>query len=206
MRSPNPTSRGQIQPVAAIALGLIAAVGLAAAVLASRPAAPSTPGASDGSPAPSVAPSAAPSATPSIAPSVTPAAPPSAAPSKAPLAVGLDNSTGHAVSIVIHDETGTVSAAVSGKPGDGMSVRWHDAVVKNRGDRSIAITWAGLPGDDLVDLGVRFDKDRYSLTMVQAGPVPNSDAMGEDRVLVLTFDAPVAAEDVSIEVLDRTVD
>jgi hypothetical protein len=36
--------------------------------------------------------------------------------------------------------------------------------------------------------------------------MPYSDAMGEDRVLVLTFDAPVAAKDVSIEVLDRTVD
>jgi hypothetical protein len=36
MRSPNPTSRGQIQPVAAIALGLIASVGLAAPDESSR--------------------------------------------------------------------------------------------------------------------------------------------------------------------------
>lgn len=30
--------------------------------------------------------------------------------------------------------------------------------------------------------------------------------MGEDRVLILTFDAPVSAADVSVEILDRTVD
>ena len=33
-----------------------------------------------------------------------------------------------------------------------------------------------------------------------------TDAMGEDRVLVLSFDGPVSADDISVEILDRTID
>jgi hypothetical protein len=68
------------------------------------------------------------------------------------------------------------------------------------------VTWVGLPGDDVVDLGINGAAGAYVLTLVQAGPVANSDAMGEDRVLILTFDAPVSAADVSVDILDRTVD
>jgi hypothetical protein len=188
MSSPTPASRGQIQPAFAIVLGIITVVAVVAAAVASRPPSPTVP------------------ASPSTPPSAAPTSAPSPAPSGGPLSVDLDNATGHDVSIKIHDESGHVVRTVSGKPADGMSVRWHEAGVKNVGARSIAITWAGLPGDDLVDLGIRFDNGTYSMTLVQAGPVPNSDAMGEDRSLVLTFDAPVGAKDVSIEVLDRTVD
>ena len=42
--------------------------------------------------------------------------------------------------------------------------------------------------------------------LVQAGPYPQTDAMGEDRILILTFDGPVSADDVSVEILNRTVD
>jgi hypothetical protein len=205
MPSPHSAGRGQIQPVVAIAFGLIAVVGLATAVLASRPASPSVPALP--STPPSAAPTNAPTPAPTTAPTSAPTPPPSAAPGAGgSLPVDLENATGHKVSILIHDETGKVAGAVSGKPGDGMSVRWHDAVVKNLDDHSIAITWAALPGDDVTDLGIAFDKGTYRLTLVQRGPVPYSDAMGEDRVLVLTFDAPVAAKNVSIEILDRTVD
>jgi hypothetical protein len=41
---------------------------------------------------------------------------------------------------------------------------------------------------------------------VRAGPYPYTDAMGEDRILVLTFDGPVSADDVSMQILDRKVD
>jgi hypothetical protein len=205
MPSPRAAGRGQIQPVVAIAFGLIAIVGLATAVLASRPASPSVPALP--SAPPSAAPTTAPTPAPTTAPIPDPTPPPSAAHGAGgSLSVDLENATGHKVSILIHDETGKVAGAVSGKPGDGMSVRWHDAVVKNVDDHSIAITWAALPGDDVANLGIDSNKGAYHLTLVQPGPLPYSDAMGEDRVLVLIFDAPVAAKNVSIQILDRTVD
>ena len=123
-----------------------------------------------------------------------------------PASVDLENATGHDVSVLIHDQTGDVVDAVSGTPGDGMSVRWHSAIVKNVDATSIRVTWVGLPGDDVSDLGISGAAGAYVLTVVQPGPVPQSDAMGEDRILILTFDAPVSADDVSVEVLDRTVD
>ena len=205
MPSPQTAGRGRIQPVVAIAFGLIAVVGLATAVLASRPASPSLPALP--SAPPSTAPTHAPTPAPTTAPTPAPTTPPSTAPGAGgSLSVDLENATGHKVSILIHDETGKVAGAVSGKPGDGMSARWHDAVVKNLDDHSIAITWAALPGDDVADLGIASNGGAYHLTMVQRGPMPYSDAMGEDRVLVLIFDAPVAAKNVSMEILDRTID
>lgn len=191
------TSRGQVQPVVALLLGVVAVVGLVAAVLVSRPSG------TTGTPA------ASPTNRPSAAPSVAPTAPPSAAPS-APVSgeikVDLENATNHAVSIQIHDETGDVVKAVSGKPGDGMSIRWHEAIVKNVDARTISVTWAGLPQDEVADLGVNAADGKYELVLVQAGPYPQTDAMGEDRILILTFDAPVSADDLSVEILNRTVD
>ena len=146
---------------------------------------------------PSTAPSAAPSARPSVAPS---------APISGDTKVILENATNHDVSIQIHDETGDVVKAASGKPGDGMSIRWHKAIVKNVDARTISVTWAGLPQDELADLGVNSAGDKYELVLVQAGPYPQTDAMGEDRILILTFEAPVSADDVSVEILNRTVD
>lgn len=87
-----------------------------------------------------------------------------------------------------------------------MSVGWHSSIVASVDATSISLTWVGLPGDDVADLAISGAPGAYVLTVVQAGPVPYSDAMGEDRVLILTFDAPVSVEDFSVEILDRTVD
>ena len=72
-------------------------------------------------------------------------------------------------------------------------------------DEEYASARAGAT-EKLVDLGIVRDGDKYTITIVQSGPVPYSDAMGEDRVLVLTFADDVLARDVNVEVLDRTVD
>jgi hypothetical protein len=195
--SASTSSRGQVQPIVALVLGVVAVAGLVAAVLVSRS------GGTAGSPA------ASPTSRPSAAPSAAPTARPSAAPSSPVTGSGkvvLDNATNHDVTIQIHDETGDVVNAVSGKPGDGMSIRWHKAIVKNVDARTISVTWAGLPQDEAADLGITASGDKYELVLVQAGPYPQTDAMGEDRTLILTFDAPVAAEDLSIEILNRTVD
>jgi hypothetical protein len=94
----------------------------------------------------------------------------------------------------------------SGQPGDGMSVRWHDALVKNVDADTIAITFVGLPRDEQVDMVVDAASGKVTITIVQAGPVPQSDALGADRIVILSFDAPISAGDVSVEILDRTVD
>jgi hypothetical protein len=205
--SPTRARRGQVQPVLAVALGVIAIAGIVGAVLVSRPSASAGPGASDRpSTPPSSGPVATPVATPVASPSAAPTAKPSVAPSAGIGSIDLENATGHDVVLQVHDQTDTLTGAVSGKPGDGMSVRWHDAIVKNAGARTIVVTWAGLPQDDTLDLGVAVVDGKLQVTIVQAGPVPNSDAMGEDRIVALTFDGPVSADDVTVLVLDRTVD
>jgi hypothetical protein len=196
------SARGQVQPLVAVALGVVAVVGLAAAVVVSRPGPEGAPGASD---RPSTPPSSAPVASPTPASPSAPATP-TASPSGGIGTIVLASATGHDVKAQVHDQTERLVRAVSGTPGDGMSVRWHDAVVANAGSRTVVVTWAGLPQDDILDLGVAVVDGRLQVTIVQAGPVPNSDAMGEDRVVALTFDGPVAADEVSVEVLDRTVD
>jgi hypothetical protein len=187
------SSRGQIQPVVAMLLGAVAVVAFVAAVVVSRPAGVTSPGAS-----PTARPSAAPSAAPTVAPS--------AAPIDGSLTVGLASTSGHDVTLKIHDESGKVAKAVTGTPGDGMSIRWHDADVQNVDARTIAIKWAAFPRDEVVDLGVSAKGSQYLLTFVQAAPYPHTDAMGEDRILILTFDSPLSANDVVVSILDRTTD
>ena len=191
------SSRGQIQPLVAMLLGAVAIVAFVAAVVVSRPA---------GVAGPVATPTAQPSALPSAAPSVAPSVVPSAAPNDGSLTVDLATESGHGVTLKIHDETGKVAKAVSGTPGDGMSIRWHDADVQNVDARTIAIKFAGFPRDEIVDLGIDAKNGQYLLTFVQAAPYPHTDAMGEDRIVVLTFEAPVSANDVVVSILDRTSD
>ena len=207
MNPSHPSSRGQIQPVVAIALGVVAVVGLAIAVAIARPGASAGASASNGpSTPPSTVPSTPPSTPPSAKPTSVPTTTPSATPSTGRISVDLKNATDHDVTLLIHGEIATVVKAQSGTPGDGMSVRWHDALVKNVDPRTVRVTWVGLPGDETVDLDIVERNGAYRLTLVQAGPYPYTDAMGEDRVVLLTFDHPVSAANVSIEILDRTVD
>jgi hypothetical protein len=195
MNAPRSTRRGP-GPVAALAL--VAVVGITAAAASALRSGGATAA------APSDRPSAAPTSSPT--PSVVPTKAPSATPPSAPGSVILWNASGHDLSILVHDQTGDLVGAVSGKPGDGMSVGWHKAIVENVDAQTIRVTWVGLPGDDVADLGISGGGGTYTLTVVQPGPYPYTDAMGEDRILILTFDAPVSADDVFVEILDRTID
>lgn len=184
------TSRGQVHPAVALLLGVAAVVGLVAAVVfAPRPSGAST----------------SPTPTPTDRPSAAPSGAPSAAPSAGPISIDLQEATGHNVALVIDDQSGNLVDAVSGTPGDGMSVRWNSAVIENIDHRTIRVTWAGLPLDDTVALAIASEAGGYDLHLVQAAPYPNTDAMGADRVLVLTFDAPVSADDVAVT-FERRVD
>ena len=98
----------------------------------------------DPSPAPSSSPSSGPSA-PSAPSTPQPTVEPTDEPSGGPVDVDLENLTDHDVSVVVDDETGTLAGATSGKPGDGMSVRWFDSKVENLdGWDSLPCTFAGI--------------------------------------------------------------
>jgi hypothetical protein len=133
----------------------------------------------------------------------TPSAPttplPSVAPSPAPdgdFRVDLDIATDHDVKVVIDDRGDVITGASSGRAGDGMSVRWGDVEIVNVDEDTLRVTWVGLPVDSVIELAVSVEGDGYRLDFVQPAPPPDSDAIGFDRVLVLDFDGPVAADAV----------
>jgi hypothetical protein len=176
--------RGRALPVAALLIALVAVVAVVASGALGR--------AADPGPSPSVPPSATPTPKPTTSPT----------PDPSPTHDGifnldLDTVDDHDVKIVVDDRTGTVVDATSGNPGDGMSVRWFDMKVENVDADTLRLTWVGLPRDETVRLFVIEEHGKVKLAFVQAAPPNNSDAMGYDRILVLKFDAPVRAEDVT---------
>ncbi len=75
-----------------------------------------------------------------------------------------------------------------------MSVRWYDVLVANVTDRTIGLTWVGLPFDAEIPLSVRRVGGVLRIDLDQPQPPLNSDALGADRIPVLEFDQPRAAE------------
>ena len=150
------------------------------------------------SPPPSAGPSAGPSAQPRVPSTPTPTLKPTDGPSDGPFKVELENLTDNDVSVVIDDETGTVSGAASGQPGDGMSVRWFDAIVENLDAETIRVVWVGLPRDEQLTLSITEEGGTYRVHLVQAAPPLNSDALGFDRILDLRFATPVSAADLVV--------
>lgn len=150
---------------------------------------------------PSAEPSAAPSDDPSAEPTEEPSDEPTPAPTDGgsdgmPIKVDLENATGHDVYVDIVDRSGRLEDAVSGTPGDGMSVEPYTLDVRNVDERTLRLTWVDYGFDnalalfiDEVDGGLRF-------VLVQPEPDGPVDAMGFDRELVLTFADPISAADV----------
>jgi hypothetical protein len=78
-----------------------------------------------------------------------------------------------------------------------MSVRWSDIDIVNLDARTLRVTFVGYPQDEVIDLDFAVAAgDGFNLTISQKLPLPNTDALGADRVVVLEFDQDVAAEDV----------
>ncbi len=184
------SNRGRVRPVAALVLGLLAVVAVVASGALGR--------AGSGGPAPSATPSGTPNPTPVVTPTPTPVVTPTPSDEPADGLYHLDLTTvdGNDVAIVIDDQTGTIATVASGNPGDGMSVRWLDMKIENVDDRTLRLTWVGLPVDDEVQLSVSPTDGKLDLQFVQPAPYPNTDAMGSDRVLVVEFDGPVSADEV----------
>jgi hypothetical protein len=185
------SNRGQVMAATALALALIGVV----AVVAINPG----PFGAPASPGPNQAPSDGPSAPPSAPPVATPTPAPREDPSDGRIDVDLDTATDHDVSVGVLDRSGSVVDVTSGLAGDGMSVRWFDVKVENVDDNTIRVTWVGLPRDEVVSLGISESDGNFAFDFVQAAPPANSDATGFDRVLVVTFDAPVDAADIEVE-------
>lgn len=145
---------------------------------------------------PSVPPTTPPTAPPTVPPTPAPSDEPSSPPADGVFEVDLDNLTDHDVSVVVDDETGSVVEVTSGRPGDGMSVRWFDLKIENIDAETLRIVWVGLPRDEVVHLGISHVDGKVQLRFVQDGPPANSDATGYDRVLNVKFVVPVRAEEV----------
>lgn len=205
-------SRGQTVPQLAVALAAIAVVGVAFAVLVSRPSAPAGGGAGPSAPIATPRPSApenptSPGPSAPAKPSTAPVPSPSSDPSEAPGSViELESASGHSVKADVIDQVGSLVKAESGHPGDGMSVRWHDSIVRQAGPNAVQITWVAFARDEHIALGVHELDGPLTVVIVQAGPYANTDALGEDRVVTLTFDRPVDAADLVVQVLDQTID
>lgn len=146
-----------------------------------------------------------PGPTPTEGPSEAPAPSPTAVPtpSRTPgdgIEVALETQTGHDVRARIRDDTGALLRAASGVPGDGMSVRWYDALVEQVDGRTIRIVWVMLPMDGEVGVEIRQAGAGLGVRLVQPQPPDNSDAVGFDRVLLLEFDRPIVAASVVVTI------
>jgi hypothetical protein len=181
-------SAGRVVAAGLVALVLVAIVGAVAFAAGRQPA--SSP-MSTASPTITAAPPSP--ATPVPA---TPA--PTAGSIGVPPVVVLDTIDDQDPRVSIDDQSGRLVAARSGHAGDGMSVTWNTAKVDQIDPTTVQVTWVGFPGDELAALTVDVDGGHPVLVFDQKAPYPNTDALGADRVLVLTFDGPVAAADVEV--------
>jgi hypothetical protein len=144
----------------------------------------------------------APTATPVVTPDVTPA--PTATPTASAAGpiesahVTLTVATSNAVMIDVKDSSRTLLRAESGKPGDGATVEPYALIVKNLTPTTIRLTWTGGPCDSTDQLFI--DKARKQLLLVQPGC--SGDAVATDRMLDLTFSAPINASALDASLQD----
>lgn len=139
-------------------------------------------------------------ATPQSPAVATPSgAAPSAAASPAPTSMGsgatgfhvqLDQATANAVTIDVTDASGTLLAATSGTPGDGASVEPYTLAIENDDPTTLRLTWVGGPCDSANSLAI--DATGHQFLLVQ--PECPGDSIATDRVLVLRFSQPIAAD------------
>lgn len=175
--------------VATIGAAAIAAV--LAACTASPGAAPSQPPAM---PAPdSPAPATPAPATPAPAPSQGTEDPGT---DPLPIHVELESTSGQDVYVDIVDRAGTIERAVTGQPGEGVSVGSDTITVENLDARTLRLTWSDFPIDNGLSLFVDPVGTGYRFLMIQPAPTGPADAMGEDRILDLQFDHEISAAEV----------
>ena len=187
--SSRPTT-GNVVAAGILAIALAIVVGTAA-LGAARQVTPS--------PSPTPTPVTTPAPTPTSPATPVPATPvPTADPTDGPSVVVLDTADDNDPRVVVDDQTGTLADVLTGHAGDGMSVRWNEAIVDQVDPRTIRVTWVGFPGEEQVVLTIDSDRGAPVLVFDQKAPYANTDALGADRVLVLTFDNDVEADQVEV--------
>lgn len=187
------SKRGQIVPVVAIAL---AAVAVVAAIAFGALRAPADPGKDAPSPSPSapiVSPTPKPSAPPVVNPTPKPSDP------VVPEPIDLDHPGGQKVAAIVTDESGRLVRATTGHPVSGMSVRWFEVKVENVDADTLRLTWVALPIADYVKVRISETDAGLGIVVLQPLPYENTDALGQDLVLVLDFDEAIDAADVEAE-------
>jgi hypothetical protein len=134
-------------------------------------------------------------------PSPTPSAVPTAAPSPSPslvietIRVDLSELYGADAFIEVTDESGTVTAAVTGTPRDGGSTDGQSVVVtEGTSPDTVVLTWTGLPCETGHQLVIAPD----GLTMTLFRTTCEGDTFPRDLVLVLTFAGPVDPADLAV--------
>jgi len=182
--------------------GSLAAVGLILVVLAVAAC-----GSTAAQPTLSAAPAVTPEGTP-VVPEPTPVPVPAITPAPStPLStpgpdgvdgavIALDVFLDHRVTLAFSDPDHLIKDAASGSAKDGMSVEWGSATVRNLDPRTVEITWVGLSGDEAITLVATPKGKGVLLRFGQQALPASSDAMGADRVAVLTFANPVDAADI----------
>jgi hypothetical protein len=186
--------------IAAIALGGRGNGGGNAVVVPPPSASPSAdpivtpePSAAPATPVPTAEPTDVPQDTPSDIPSEEPTDGGSDA---MPLTVNLENATGADVRVDIVDHTGVLLEAVSGTPGDGVSVESYTLKVENVDAKTLKLTWSDYPIDNALALYIDEIPGGYRFLLVQPDPTTTTDAIAFDRELVLSFSEPISASQV----------
>jgi len=186
-----PSTRATVGRVAAAGVAAVALAAIIGAVAFGAGRQPAS------NPTPTASPTSTPAPTPSATP--VPATPvPTAEPVGVPPVVVLDTIDDQDPRLAIDDQTGRLVAARSGHAGDGMSVRWNSARVDQVDPTTIQVTWVGFPGAEDVVLTVDARGGAPVLIFDQRAPYASTDALGADRVLILTFDSPVEATKVDV--------
>jgi hypothetical protein len=147
-----------------------------------------------------VPPSLDPSTTPILSPSPdsSPTAPTEPTPSNEPdFSIQLDLAGGSTNDIRIFDRSGLVTTAASGTPNEGASFAPDTVEVTNDDPTTLRLGWSG-GCEDIHALSI----DPTGRLMTLERPRCAGDSVGFDRILLLTFGEPVAADDVTVELRD----
>ncbi len=130
--------------------------------------------------------------------SATTAGPPAAlgSPAVPPIRVALLANGGNAASVDVVDESGLLTAAVSGPAAEGASVEAFDAT--NDTPTTLRLRWLGSPCDTVHRLTIGPTLTVLTLDRPHCG----GDAIGVDRTLLLTFSRPVDATSLNTALFD----
>jgi hypothetical protein len=131
----------------------------------------------------------------SPSPTATPTGPAIPASSPAVVRVDLIDEIGGGAFVEITDQSGTMVDARSGQPSEAGDVISDIAVTNLPSDpNAVVLTWVGGPCDTRHVLTIGPD----GRTMTMSADACQGDSLGVARVLVIRFDGPVPARDVTV--------